>query len=287
MKNIFYLISFFCLPIFTFAYNIDTIPINRRIFHDNIIKEQQRADRADGKLDGLLKVSNIEEVNLQVTDAIYRRVDNLRNSIERNTALATNNDKVRYLKFVESLVKNFNTNWKAHKISPTLAPALIDNFSAILKMNINGENMAPLINQVPYEVGLINAEIFKSNSGYKESRKYLFLKHSKLNPDKILSTIGPYIDEPFADTLVLVAYNSSPIQIYSYAQAVNSPQGKLIRRNPDNRIKTIVQLSQMKDALFYFPFLDDLISGKQTIAGISKFIGSDTTKYDSVGYYKL
>ncbi len=288
MKNIFYpfIVTLLLIPVFSFAYN-DTIPLNRRVFHDKIIKEQQRADRLDGKLDGFIKISDIEEVNLQVTDALFRKVNYLRNSIEKNPALPTNNDKIRYLRLVEALVRSFNSNWKAHKIYPTSAPVLVDNFSAILKANIKGESMAPYINEVPYEVGIINSEIFKDNPGYKESRKYLFLKYSRENPDKILSSIGPYIDEPFADELVLVAYHYSPSQIYSYAQAANSLQGKLIKRNADNRIKTIVQLSTRKDALYYFPFLDDLISGKQTIESISKFVGTDSTKYDSVGYYKL
>lgn len=288
MKNIFYpiIVLFVSLPFFSYAYN-DTIPLNRRVFHDNIIKEQNRADRLDGKLDGFIKISNSEEVNLQVTDALFRKVNNLRNFVEKNAALPTNNDKVRYLKLIESLVRNFNSNWKSHKLPATLAPALIDNFFAIAQANIRKESMAPYINDVPYEVGVINAEIFKDNIGYADSRKSLFLKYSILHPDKILSSIGPYIEEPFADDLVLVAYHRSPIQIYSYAQATNSPQGKLIKRNADNRIKTIVQLSTRKDALFYFPFLDDLISGKQTIESISKYVGSDSTKYDSVGYYKL
>ena len=288
MKNIFYLfiVSLLFIPCFSFAYN-DTIPLNRRVFHDNIIKEQNRADRIDGKSDRFIKISNVDEVNLQVTDALFRKVDNLRNSIEKNTALPTNNDKIRYLRLVESLVRSFNNSWKSHKLSPTLAPVLVDNFSSILKANLKGESMAPYIDQVPYEVGIINSEIFKDNPGYKESHKYLFLKYSKEHPDKILSTIGPYTDEPFADELVLTAYKYSPSQIYSYAQAANSPQGKLIKRNQDNRIKTIVQLSTRKDALFYFPFLDDLISGKQTTEGISKYVGTDSTKYDSVGYYKL
>ncbi len=288
MKNIFYsfIVTLLFIPVFSFAYN-DTIPLSRRVFHDNITKEQQRADRIDGKLDGLIKISNVDEVNLQVTDALFRKVNNLMNSVEKNPELPTNNDKVRYLKLIESLVRNFTGNWKSHKLSPTLAPVLVDNFSAILKANIRGESMAPYINEVPYEVGVINSEIFKDNPGYKESRKILFLKYCQLHPDKILSSIGPYVDEPFADELVIVAYNLSPSQIYSYAQAANSPQGKLIKRNPDNRIKTVVDLSTRKDALFYFPFLDDLISGKQTIESISKFVGTDSTKYDSVGYYKL
>lgn len=288
MKNIFYSFIFALLltPFFSFAYN-DTIPLSRRVFHDKIIAEQNRADRIDGKLDGFIKISTVDEINLQVTDALLRKINNLKTGIEKNPALPTNNDKIRYLRLVESLVRNFNNSWKSHKLPPALAPVLVDNFSAILKATIRGESMAPYINQVPYEVGVINSEIFKDNMGYKESRKYLFLKYCQLHPDEILSRIAPYIDESFADELVLVAYNRSPSQIYSYAQAANSPQGKLIKRNADNRIKTIVQLSTRKDALFYFPFLDDLISGKQTIESISKFVGTDSTQYDSVGYYKL
>ena len=147
--------------------------------------------------------------------------------------------------------------------------------------------MQDITNEVPYEVGIINSEIFKENIGYKESKKILFLKFSQLHPDKILSNIGPYADEPFADSLVVVAFNNSPTQLYSYAQATNSIQGKLIKRNTDNRIKTVVQLSSLKDALFYFPFLDDLISGKQKLEDIAKVVGNDNKKYDSVGYYKL
>ena len=284
MKTIFYLLVF--LPAFSFAYN-DTIPLNRRVFHDNIIKEQNRADRIDGKVDNYIKISNVEEINMQVTDALFRKITNLRNSIEKNTSLATNNEKIRALRWVEFLLRNFNNNWKTHKFPASFAPRLVDNFTDILKANLRGESMAPYIDQVPYEIGAINAEIFKDNPGYKEARKMLFLKYSRDHPDKILSSIGPYVDEPFADELVLTAYRHSPVQIYNYAQAINSPQGRLIARNPDNRIKTIVQLSSRKDALFFFPFLDDLISGKQTMESISKYVGSDTSRYDSIGYYKL
>ncbi len=288
MKSIFYLFCLLLLSFTGFAFGDTTnVPLNRQVFHDNIKKEQQKADKADGKMDGIIKASAAEDVNLQVTDAIIRKVNILRNDVERNPNLVTNNDKIRNLRLIETLVRNFTLNWRTHKLPGTMAPALVDNFTAILKANQKGENMAAYIQKVPYEIGIITSEIFKENSGYKESRKILFLKYIRLHPDKILSNIWPYVDEPFADTLVLTAYTLSPIQVYSYAQAVNSVQGKLIRRNTDPRIKTIVQLSNRKDALFYFPFLDDLISGKQTIESISKYVGTDSTKYDSIGYYKL
>ena len=90
--------------------------------------------------------------------------------------------------------------------------------------------MARLIKKVPYEVGMINAEIFNENAGYKESQEILFLKFCQLNPDKILANIGPYVHEPFADSLVIEAFNNNPSQLYSYAQSVSSPQGKLNKK---------------------------------------------------------
>jgi hypothetical protein len=271
----------------SYAADTTNIPLARQVFHDRIKSEQERADKMDGRLDGVIKVSNLDEVNLEVTDAIIRKINVLRNDIENNEALPTNNDKIKYLRMVEDLVRSFTNSWKAHRLSPALAPVLVDNFTAILKTNIKGENMLPLISSVPYEVGVINAEIFKENPGYSESGKNLYLKYIIVHPDKILSTIDPYIDEPFADSLVVVAFTLSPTQIYTYAQDTESKKGKLINRNSDPRIKTIVELSKRRDALWFFPFLDDLISGKQTIESIAKYVGSDDKHYDSVGYYKL
>jgi hypothetical protein len=288
MRLIFYfLILGFFIPLFGLAGDTTNTPLNRQVFHDKIKAEQKRADKADGRLDGLIKVSSNPEINLQVTDAIFRKINVLRNDIESNSLLPTNNDKIRYLRFVESLVREFTNNWRLHKISPALAPLLVDNFREIMAANLKGESMATFIEKVPYEVGLIISEIFEENPGYKESQKILFLKFCKLYPDKILASIAPFANEPFADSLVIDAFNNNPSQLYSYAQSANSRQGKLIRRINDSRIKTVVKLSTLNRALFYFPFLDDLISGRQTIENISRYAGTSDKSYDSVGYYNL
>jgi hypothetical protein len=290
MKHIFYtfILFVFCPALALATGDTTNVPLNRQVFHDKIKAEQKKADKMDGKLDGMIKISPNEDVNLQVTDALIRKVNVMRNDVENNQLLATNNEKIRYLRFIENLIKNFNSNWKSRKLAPSLAPVLVDNFSAIMAANLRGESMLPYLQDVPYEVGMINAEIFKENSGYKESQKLLFLKFCQLHPDKILANIAPYVNENFADSLVVTAFLNSPSQLYSYAQSTGSVQGQLIKRNPDNRIKTIVQLSHLGGkALFYFPFLDDLISGKQTIESISKYLGTDEKKYDSVGYFRL
>ena len=284
--NIILLIAF--LPLSASAADDTTnIPISRRIFHDKIKDEQRLADKSDGRLDGMIKVSPNPDVNIQVTDALIRKINVLRNDIEIDNSIPTNNDKVRYLRYVEDLLKSFMLAWKTHKINPALAPLLVDNFDEIVKANIKGENMTPLIQAVPYEVGAINASIFVDNPGYQESKIAIFRKFCKINPDKILQNLAPYVNQPFADSLIIEAFNNSPSQLYTYAQSKNSPQGKLIQDIDDPRIKMVVKLSTQPRALFYFPFLDDLISGKKTIEEIEKVAGTTDANYDSVGYYRL
>ena len=263
------------------------IPIQRQRNHEVIREEQIRCDKADGKLDGMIKVSGNEEVNLQVTDAIIRKVNSLTDFIETTEKVVSNNEKIRQLNYVHDVLINFRTEWISKKLNPVMAPLLIDNFEKLLKANIDTASIAPYINEVPYEIGRINAEIFKNNKGYKDSKKILFIKYCALNPDKILSSIRPYVNEPFADSMVVLACLNNPKQLYDYASAINSPEGRLIHKNSDPTVKAIVKLSQTTNALFYYPFLDDILRGKQLIDSIRKIVGDGENNVDTVAYFKL
>ena len=147
--NLTFLLSFL-LPLLSFGFSDTTnIPIARKLFHDKIVGEQRRADKMDGKQDGLIKVGNNAEVNLQVTDAIIRKINVLRNDIEGDTLLSSNQDKIRYLRYIEFMLRDFNNSWHTHKISPTLAPALVDNFSDMMYANLQNKSIAPYIQKSP------------------------------------------------------------------------------------------------------------------------------------------
>jgi hypothetical protein len=263
------------------------VPIQRQRNHERIKDEQVKCDKADGKLDGMIKVSSNEEINLQVTDAIFRKIKDLQDFIETTGKVATNNEKIRQLNYVQEVVLNFRTEWKSHKLNPVLAPLLISNFEKILKANIDSQSMAPSIEEVPYEIGKINVEIFKANKGYNESKKIIYLKFCTLNPDKILSSIRPFVNEPFADSMVVQASLNNPKQLYDYASSGSSPEAKLIHKNTNPLVMAIVKISHTPNALFYFPFLDDIINGKQSIDSIKKLIGDGEERMDNIGYFKL
>src|SRR4051794_21656132 len=80
---------------------------------------------------------------------------------------------------------------------------------------------------------------------------------------------------------------NDPEQLYDYAYSTKSPEGKLIQRNTDPMVRAIVQLSKLKNALLYYPFLDNILKNKISIDSIKKFIGDGDATMDSVGYFKL
>jgi hypothetical protein len=263
------------------------VPFQRQRFHDRIREEQMKCDKEDGKVDSFIKVSGNDEVNLLVTDAMIRRINQLRDYVETSTKITTNNEKIRQLNFIEELVRNFRIDWKRKKFNPVLAPALVDNFEKIFKANMDSVSMVLFIREAPYAVGMINAEIFNKNTGYQDSKKILFLKYTSDNPGKILASIRPFAAEPFADSLVMVACKNDPKQLYDYASSSTSPEGRLIRRNTDPMVKAVARLSHTPGALLYYPFLDDILNGKQSIDSLKKVIGDGEKTMDNISYYKL
>lgn len=287
MKTLIFFFIGFLATNLSLAGDTTNIPVSRQVFHDKIIAAQKRADLADGHADGFITVGSNQDINMAVTDAIFREVNKLRNDIEENEKIPTNNDKVRYLRYLEYVVRDFVSGWRDHSFKPAMAPELMAVFTEVLHKNIAGQDMVPDVEDAPYEVGKMVASIFVDNPGYAQAKVVLFEKFATLHPDEILANIGPFADQPFADSLVLVAFKNNPIQLYNFAQSTQTRQGRLIARVQDKGVKAVVQLSKIRRALFYFPFLDDLINGTKTIAEISKVAGTDDATYDSVGYYKL
>jgi len=289
MKFIYLLFCFIVTAPAVFAMQQDTvrIPLFRIGFHDKIDNEQALADKADGKLDSYLHISKNEEINLQVTDAFFRKVDDLQTWVETNGSIISNNEKIRYLRLIENLVKSFRISWRNKEIKPIVFPAVYQTFENIFKELPAQKTMLPYLQEASYEVAKINAAVFFDSKEYLEAQKIVYLKYTQLHPENILKTIRPYANETFADSLVVVACKNNPVQLYSYAQSVYTTEGKLIHRNLNYMVKVVAQLSQTPNALLYFPFLDDLLSGKNTVENIRQYVGDEEKKYDSIGYFKL
>ncbi len=285
---------FFLIPLCLFAALnavafTDSIkpPIARQRLHDKINEEQKKLDKADGTIDGIIKASTNDDINLMISDALLRRVNAMQDTIEVNKKIPANNEKVRYLLYVESVLKTFRATWNSGKIKPVYAPVLIDNFEKIMQATIDSQSMAPIIYDAPYDVCRITAEIFVNNKGFKDAKNIVYLKFCALNPDKILGNMLPFAQQPFADSLLNAVAKNDPGQLYKFSQDVASPIGKLIVNSSNPLIKTISAISAVPGAMLYFPFTDDIASVKKNIDSLKKIIGNGEKGYDSVKYYKM
>lgn len=255
---------------------------SRELFHGYVDREQSTALKSDGKDDKLFTVSANEEVNFLVTNALIKKVDQLQYKIEKDTSLGGQH-KIRYIRGLERLLRDLNLNWKARRFSVASLPAIIDGFGVCLEKDKKGISIESYIEGLHYYIAkpLVNSTAFDNNPGIKISRDIIILKYCELYPDQILYTLSKNPNLPFTDSLIKVAAYKFPKQLYNYA-AANNKLGMIIRKIDDPLVKTVSQMaSRTKSGQWYFPFLDNILKGKMTMADI------DAVRDDEIKYYKL
>ena len=83
----------------------------RKLWHDNIDREQKRLLALDGKADTIIQVSKDENVNLEMADVMIRQVDELQENIELDSTLS-GQMKIKNLRSLESMLKGYNNNYR-------------------------------------------------------------------------------------------------------------------------------------------------------------------------------
>lgn len=87
---------------------------------------------------------------------------------------------------------------------------------------------------------------------------------------------NPYVAG--ADSLIKYVATVDPDIVYTWAAAGNNLSRK-IQASSDPFVKVIAKLATMKTGRMYFPFLDDLYRGKQTIESIAPALKDDEKYY--------
>src|SRR5690606_37655153 len=159
----------------------------------------------------------------------------------------------------------------------------ISAYENLINIDKARQSIEPAIGDLPYEVGnaVMKANIFEQNEGYNNSRYIVIKKYVTIYPDKILQTLVENPGIPFLDILVKVAAYNNPRQLYDYA-AANNRLGFAIRKVDDPLVKTVSKMATSGGSgQLYFPFLDNIISGKLSFKDI------DDVKNDEVKYFQL
>jgi hypothetical protein len=259
-------------------------PKNRELFHDYINSEQRKILRSDGKMDDQYTPTPDDQINFILTRTLTGRVDALQCKIEGDSTLSPQN-KVKYLRGVENVLKFFNSNTAAKKVKPVLLPEILKAYENCMQADREGKSIEKIIEALPYETAysIVKADrtTFEKNAGFRSIQNLVVLKFCILYPEQIFPALRDNPEVPFADSLIKIVAKQNPTQLYNYAQA-NNRLGTLIRNIKDDPfVSTVAKMARSRSGQQYFPFLDNIVRGKLTIADI------EAIENDSLAYYRL
>jgi len=259
---------------------------SRELFHDYVDAEQKKALQSDGKDDKIFAPSFNEEINIQVTNSLIGKVNELQKKIEKDSTIG-GQAKVQYIRGIERLLRDLNANWRYNRFVVTYLPNMLESYEHCVNMDTKKSNIENYIEQLPYDVArpLLDCTAFEKNSGYKTSKNLLIRKYCELHPEQTFSmlrtTLVKMPDLPFADSLIIAAGHLYPKQLYDYAGA-NNVLGNRIKKVKDPLVQAVSKMTTSGGSgQLYFPFLDNIVKGKMTLADI------DAVRNDSIQYYKL
>jgi hypothetical protein len=254
----------------------------RKLWHENIDREQQRLLALDGKADTIIQASKDENVNLEIADALIRQVDELQEKIELDSSLSPQT-KIKNLRSLESMLKGYNNHFRQKDFPPSMAPALVDAFTRAMELDRKNQSIEPVIADNTYGVGKILVECFLlpvENPGVKDSRVLLIRKYCELHPDQIFNVLSSNPFLPFADSLIIAGGRHNIRKLYDYASGSSVLAGH-IRNSPDSLISMVGKIAASRSGQLYLPFLDNLLHHKITVEDI------DRVKDDNLNYYRL
>lgn len=249
------------------------IPIGRQGFHDNIDKEQAAAAKFDGKADDIVKVSDDETINLQVSNAIIKQVDGMQADIERNDAL-DHRLKVKYLTGLYYMLKDFNSKRAYRKIDAAEGAAMVQAFKSMMDADIKGESILPAMRNLSFEAGEKMIDQFRENPGYKEAKGLMFTKWAFNNLETVMSEIGGYLQYPATDSIIAAVARKYPNQVLTYATSY-TPVATAIKKNQDPLVQQIVRIGNSPQSTKILPFIDELLDGKMTMEQLEKTVDND------------
>ncbi len=257
------------------------IPLVRAYFHEKIDSTQKRIENADGVYDDMFKPADNDALNNRINDALTNQVDDLQNEIEASK-LTDNNDKIRYLRGLNECLEKFLVGYKYQTLKSPVLIEIISGFKNCMALDEQKQSILPEIKTHSFDAGdiLVNSVSFSENEGIAQCKDFLLLKVCSDHPERTMRVLSQHPELSYADSLIIVAAHKRPDDVYTYAAASNK-LAERIQNNPDSLVQLIVHVSKMSEGRMFFPFLDNLYSGKISFDDVEAAL-RDETKYYSL-----
>jgi hypothetical protein len=258
----------------------------RAYFHDRIDKEQQKADLADGKADTFIR----QQETLQpfiLSRAILRDVDKIQVMIENMPAngkdpAEDNQQKLLYLRVLWEMMRSYNADPAP---DPFYYRKVVANMHDML-IAANENKLLPFVKA--------NSDIITLNNGkvlfdkHPDVRAYVYTKLGKEDPLVMIKRLDEYSNDSFAGEIIAAVARLNPSLIFNYAQSTNPLLKNPVIHTHDPLVEAIVKIAtKAKAPLKVFPFLNDIYSGRKTIAEVDEITTSPEVYFQNLVRVKL
>ncbi|MBE2290871.1 MAG: hypothetical protein IAE95_15070 [Chitinophagaceae bacterium] len=262
-------------------YLLDTllkqIPISRALFHDKISNEQNRADAADGKVDGSVFVPGNVQATKLLSRALIREVKEMQTMVENmppngRDSVVSNQQKIQSLRAIWEMLRQYNGDPRP---DAGYYVQLVQNMHDMI-VAANEHKSLDFVMANPCLATLDNSRVLLDNQ--PESRTFIYKWMGQRDPVLMLKRLEEFSKDTFATDIISAAARKEPKLIFNYALSSNVLLKKAIYRTKDPFVQAIVQITAESAApLRALPFVADLMNGVKTIDDIDT-IASDPVR---------
>lgn len=246
-------------------FEIDTLlaptPVNRAVFIDKIKAQIKKSDLKDGSVDQIIELED-SVISEYLTQALLFQGPKIWVHIENMNI--SHQEKIQYLHALEVRYKYWNSLPTSNSNAIYIKQS-VENFGNILHA-IYENRIAEFIDSNQNIITIDNSELL---SNYGDQKAKLFTAVGKAKPEIMITRLGEFSNQPYADPIIAAAAKIQPGIILKYALSTGSLR-TAVRRNQDEYVKTIVSIAnQSPNPQKVLPFIDEIYAGRKTISAIN------------------
>ncbi len=253
------------------------IPMKRVFFHDKISNEQNRADAADGSVDGSVFVPGNVLATKLLSRALIRDVKEMQTMVENmppngRDSVLSNQQKIQSLRAIWEMLRQFNGDPRP---DAGFYVQLVRNMHDMI-VAANEHKSLDYVVANPGLATLDNSRVLLDNQ--PEPRSYIYRWMGQRDPVLMLKRLEEFSKDTFATEIISEAARREPKLIFNYALSSNVLLKKAIYRTKDPFVQAIVQITaESASPLRALPFVADLMNDRKTIDDIDT-IAADPVK---------
>ena len=258
---------------------INPIPMNRAMFTDKVRAQVKKADARDGEVDQKIELEDTT-VSRMVTQAMLVRIPQILVRIENMPI--DHQVKLQYHRALENMARRLNSK----SLNPDNAAYIkksVDNFEELIWAR-QENRVAAYVQANDNIYTLDNSELLND---YPESKALVFTSVGRAKPEMMIKRLPDFASETYADPVIAAAAKVLPGTILTYATST-SKLSTAVRRNKDPLVQSIVKIAdQSKTPLKALPFLEEINSGRKTVAEIDAITSEPNAYYKALVALKV